>query len=131
MKRQQTAASNAKQERVAFLMAAGRSVKAAAEESGVGERTIHTWLKDSEFKTLVDEMRARILSEAVGKLASSTDKAVQTLLNLLDDTNSTVRLRAAMGVIDSLLKVREHVELEPRITRLERIADESVPDQEG
>ena len=128
MNRHPTATWNAKQERVALLLATGRSVKAAAAEAGAGERTVHTWLEDRNYRSLVNELRAELLNEAVGKLAESANKAVQTLRDLLDDGNASVRLRAAFGVMDYLLKVREHAEVEARLTKLEKFANEVVPD---
>jgi HEAT repeat protein len=131
MNRQPTATWTAKQERVALLVAAGRSIKAAAEEAEVGERTAHTWLDDPAYRGLVHYLRSRLLDEAVGRLAGAANAAVATLVELLDDESPTVRLRAATGVLDALLRVREHVELSDRVARLEGVADGSGPGVEG
>jgi hypothetical protein len=128
---QETATWNARQERVAVLLAAGRSIKAAAEEAGVGERTAHSWLDRPDYRGFVHGMRARLLDEAVGRLAGAANVAVGTLVDLLGNESPTVRLRAATGVLDALLRVREHVELSDRVARLERVADGSRPTYEG
>ena len=119
MKPQSTATWSPKQERVALLIAAGRSIKAAAAEAGCGERTAHEWLEDPRYRSLISELRHRMLDEAVGSLARATNEAVSTLKGLLDDDNANVRLRAALGVLDAAVRLREHVELEGRITALE------------
>jgi hypothetical protein len=120
MNEQPSATWNPKQERVALLIAAGRSIKAAAAEVDCGERTAHTWLEDPGYRTLVSELRHRMLDEAVGTLAEATNAAVGTLRKLLDDENSGVRLRAALGILDAAVRMRQHVELEARILRLEQ-----------
>src|SRR5262249_6457353 len=69
MKLQPTATWSPKQERVALLIAAGRSIKAAAAEAKCGERTAHAWLEDHRYRSLISELRHRMLDEAVGTLA--------------------------------------------------------------
>jgi hypothetical protein len=110
MNEQPSATWSPKQERVALLIAAGLSIKAAAE-ADCGERTAHTWLEDPRYRTLISELRHRMLDEAVGSLRKS-----------LNDANSSVRLRAALGIIDAAVRMRDHVEFEARILRLEQDA---------
>jgi hypothetical protein len=124
---QTTAVWNAKQERLALLLASGRTIKASAKEIKVGERTAYTWLADARYRALVAALRGRLLDEAVGRLADAAGKAVATLCDLLDDRSSNVRVRAALGVLDTLLKVREHVEFEGRLARLEGLSDAGQP----
>jgi hypothetical protein len=119
MKLQSTAAWGPKRERVALLIAAGRSIKAAAVEAKCGERTAHGWLEDPRYRSFISELRHRMLDEAVGSLTEATNHAVSTLRNLLDDDHINVRLRAALGIIDAVVRLREHVELERRIAALE------------
>ena len=119
MKLQPTATWSPKQERVALLIAAGRSIKAAAAEAECGERTAHAWLEDPRYRSLISELRHRMLDEAVGTLAEATNAAVSTLRDLLDDGHGNVRLRAALGIIDAVVRLRDHVEFERRLTALE------------
>jgi hypothetical protein len=124
MIRQLTATRTAKQERLALLLAAGWGIKAAANEVKVGERTAHTWLGDAGYRAFVADLRGRMLEEAVGKLTDAAGSAVDVLRDLLAHPNGSVRLRAAMGVLDCLLKYREHAELDRRVSGLEeRLSD--------
>jgi hypothetical protein len=116
-----------KQERLALLLAGGRTIKSAAEEVKVGERTAHSWLGDPRYRALVTALRGRLLDEAVGRLADAAGKSVMALIDLLDDPSSNIRLRASLGILDTLLRVREHVEFEGRIRRLEGQADAREP----
>jgi hypothetical protein len=118
MKSQPAATWSPKQERVALSIAAGRSIKAAAEAE-CGERTAHAWLDDPRYRSLISEFRHRMLDEALGSLVEATNEAVSTLKHLLDDDHVNVRLRAALGIIAAVVRLREHVELERRISFLE------------
>jgi hypothetical protein len=119
MKLQLTATWNPRQERVALLIAAGRTVKAAALETQCGERTVHGWLENHGYRSHIAELRHRMLDGAVGALAEATNEAVGTLRELLGDKHPNVRLRAALGILDAAVRLREHVELERRMTALE------------
>jgi hypothetical protein len=126
MNEQSTATWSPKQERVALLIAAGRSIKAAAAEADCGERTVHTWIENPGYRTLISELRHRLLDEAVGTLTEATNEAVGTLRKLLDDGNSAVRLRAATNILEAAVRMRQHIELEARILRLEQ---DTAPDR--
>ena len=126
MKVQPTATWSPKQERVALLIAAGRSIKAAAAEAGCGERTAHQWLDDAEYRLLVSKFRRRMIDRTIGSLARSTNNAVFILRKLLGSENENVRLRAAASLLDHAVRMRDHGELEERITALEAREHESA-----
>jgi hypothetical protein len=126
MNQQPLATWNPKKEQLALLLAAGRGIKAAASEVEIGERTAHTWLDDSRFRAFVSELRGRILDEAMGRLVESTTRAVATLVHLLDAEADGIRLRAALGILENTIRLREHAELERRIAALEVADDETI-----
>jgi hypothetical protein len=67
-----------------------------------------------------------MLDAAVGRMADIAGEAVTTLAGLLRDDSPTVRLRASLGILDLLVKLREHVELDGRLAALEREAGDAV-----
>jgi hypothetical protein len=119
VKEQESAVWTAKQERLALLLAEGKTVKDAATLTETGERTAFTWLADRRFQVFLSELRGRMLDAALGRLADAACKAVDTLVALLDEESPNVRLRAAQGILDSMGRLREHVEFERRIATLE------------
>jgi hypothetical protein len=127
MNQQPPANQEAKQDRAAVLLASGRAIKDAAAETGIGERTLHTWLSNPRFRAKVVGLRARLLDEATGLLAASAVRAVGVLRDLLGDPNPHVRLRAAVGILAALLKAREHIEMDERILRLEQGSTNGQP----
>jgi hypothetical protein len=108
-----------KQERLALYLASGKGIKAAAEEVKISERSAHRWLHHPGYRYLISELRGRMLDEAVGQLAKSTNQAVETLVTLLESDRENIRLRAALGIVDSMIRLREHIDFEQRILSLE------------
>jgi hypothetical protein len=128
MNMQPPATWTAKQEKLALLIAAGATIKGAAADCGIGERTAHIWIRIPGYASLVAELRGRILDEALGKLAGAAVASVETLRALLDDPSASVRLRASQAILDSLIKIREHTELDRRLMALEHGGDDGEAD---
>ena len=102
------------------ILAAERLVKEAGRVAGCCKRVVYNRLTDPAFKPLVTEFRRAMLDEAVGKLAMVAGRAVEVLTAALDDERATIRVRAATTLLDALLRVRAHAELEDRLTEIEK-----------
>ena len=101
------------------LLTCGNAV-AAAKAAGVARRTLYRWMQDPLF---VDALRAaeadavKGLSRLLAGLGESAGLALSDAL--APGQKITVRLRAAEIVFGNLLRLRELVDLEARITALE------------
>jgi AcrR family transcriptional regulator len=101
-------------------LAGGRTVCDVAAAVGVSERTIYRRLESADFRRRVGDARAEMVQRAVGQLADASAEAVTTLRALVTAAESeTVRLGAARAVLELGSKLRESVELEERVRRLE------------
>ncbi len=100
-------------------LAAGMTVKDAADAAGVRERTAHRRLEDAGFRREVAGARARLVEHALGQLADASAEAVTTLRALLHAEGESARLGAARSILELGTKLRESVEFEARIARLE------------
>jgi uncharacterized Zn finger protein len=109
----------ANQEHAALLLASGSTVEAAAEKVEVTTRTIYNWLCVDEYKTYVDQLRIAMLSEALGVLTAAATSSARTMVELLTDEESSIRLRASQAILDTIGKLREHIEFDRRISALE------------
>ncbi len=109
-----------------LALAAGTTVKEAAEQVGVGERTVYRRLEDAEFQRRVAAARSEMLSRGVGMLADATTEAVSTMRKLLAAKSESVQLAAARAILELASRLRESVELEQRITELEQQANGQV-----
>lgn len=104
-----------------------RSVAEAAAASGVGRRTLYTWLAEDEaFRAALASAEEEALSHVVRRLCGLADKAVEALAGVLDDekASASARTRAAEVVLSNLLKIRELRNTEERLAEIEERLDE-------
>ena len=124
MSRRETAGSwTAKQAKAAIFLASGASIVSAAKRSEIGERTVHTWLANPSYRAHVAELRSASLARTSGAMVRSGLKASAVLHALLEDESATTRLRAAVAVLDCMLRMRTQVDLETRLAELEHTAE--------
>jgi len=107
---------------LALAIASGKRIGKAAKLAGMSERTAHRRLANADFRVRVQEIRAEILSQTVGKLADLGSHATKTLRALLDANNDSVRLGAAKASIELAAKLHERLEIELRLVALEELA---------
>jgi transposase len=108
-------------------LAAGATVREAAKRAGVGERTAYRRLADPAYRRRVTEARAEMVSRALGKLADGAAEAVETLRALLRSDSDSARLGAARCILETGNRLRESVEMEQRLTDLEKRFQERTP----
>jgi hypothetical protein len=107
----------------ALALATGRTVREAADTAGVGERTLYRWLRKPAFRKRVNELRGRMVSEAVGTLSKSMGHAARALDKLLRSRDKKVKLAAAKAILELATKLRASEELERRLDELEQLLD--------
>ncbi len=105
-------------------LAAGKAVKVAAAAAGVGERTAFRRLTDAAFKARVSALRGDMVATAAGRLADGMAEAADVMRALLADPDPHIRHKAAAKLIELSVRVRDQVELEDRLARLEALAAE-------
>lgn len=101
------------------LIAAG-SIRAAAKIADVSETTIRTRLNDDDFRRRYEQAKGAILTEACDALSARLTLAVDTLCEVLEDTENaaTVRVSAASEILRQGLR---YIEVANILTRLEAI----------
>lgn len=99
-------------------LASGATIARAAKLAGISERTVYRRLEDDSFRQAVTRVRADLIREATGTLASSAQLAADTLVGLLGDDFSSIRLGAARTLLDTLLKYHEMGDLADQIASL-------------
>lgn len=86
---------------LAAHLAAGATIKDAARELGIGEKTARRRWADPAFKARVAELRREMTTRAVGRLADRMAAAADVLGALLDSPAEMVRLRAAVAILNA------------------------------
>jgi hypothetical protein len=89
------------------------------EKAKINKTTLYKWLKNPEFRTELDRQRGEIVEAAFGMIAQNIEKAVSTLVGLLDTGDDRVKRLTANDIVNHFLKRRELVDLEERIERIE------------
>ena len=97
------------------------TLKGAAKDADISVRSIYRWLKEPYFRTALDQAATRVIGESVVSLIADMRDNFQVMRTVRDDLDNPpgVRLRAAQLLDASLLKWRELLDLEERLTRLE------------
>lgn len=110
---------------LALALARGETVRDAALTAGVAERTATRRWADPDFRQRVGQLRTSMVQQALGRMANSMTAASNTLLALLQAEGESVRLGAARSILELGNKLRESVELEERLTALERLQEKT------
>lgn len=97
------------------------TVTAAAKQANVGERTLHTWLKEDDFRTELQRRQNEVVDAGYRLLTAGVAGAVATMRAIVDDANApaATRLRAAEMIVANLLKWREQTDLVERMAAME------------
>jgi hypothetical protein len=105
-------------ELIAYHLARGATSEEAGRAAGCCKRVVYNRLTDPAFKPLVVEFQQAMLDEPVGRLAMVAGRAVEVLTDALDDERATIRVRAATTLLDALVRVRAHMELDERLAEI-------------
>jgi hypothetical protein len=91
-------------------------------------RSIVRWKADDpDFQARVRDLRGQLLDSVLGRLADAAVKAVTTLEESLTAESEQTRVRAALGILSTLVSVRSAVDIEERVAALEAAAQEGTP----
>lgn len=111
-------------ELLAAQLAAGATIKDAAAQVGIGEKTAHRRLADPTFRQRIAELRREMTNQAVGRLADAMAEAAGELRRLTGSPNEGIRLRACVALLDQGLKAVALADLDDRIRCIEeRLTD--------
>lgn len=113
------------------------TVVAAARSCGVGERTLRRWLaEDTQFSAAFRAARRELVDQITARLAVAAGKALDVLVEVMEDAASppAVRVASAGKVLDLSVRVSERAstgdgpEMAPLITV--RLSQGMVPPSE-
>lgn len=113
-------------ETLAVAVAAGSTVRSAAETAGCSESHGYRISREKEFKLRVAEIRSEVTARAIGILTNGSTQAAQAIIELLgDEYDPKDRLAAAKAILASLGPLSELHELRTRLDAIER-ADKTL-----
>ncbi len=97
------------------------SIRDAAANTGVHERTLRRWLGREDFQESFRETCRHALSDALYRLQGAAGEAVQTLREIARDNTAkpAERAGAARALLDHALRSAELLNVEARLDALE------------
>ena len=106
---------------IAALLQYG-TIREAAAQCGLSERTIYNKLKKPEFKQALQKGKALIISNVSTHLTGQLERAVKGLLELLDDpgTPPSVKLMTCKTIMEQSIQLAEMTDIYDRLDALER-----------
>jgi hypothetical protein len=115
-----------KQEQVIICLLTAPTLGAAAQQAGVGLRTLMRWLTEPPFQQAYRAARAELIAQATSRLQQACGVAVTTLLRVMLEATSppSARVAAARTVLDMSLKAVDLENFEVRLQALEAVRPE-------
>jgi hypothetical protein len=111
-----------------IALAAGASPAVAAQQAHVSESTVHRRLREPKFRRRIDDTRAKMVSDAVGRLSVIGTLAADVLHGLLSSGSERVRLGAARSALELMLRgcetvtlVKQVEEIKTRLAQVENL----------
>lgn len=96
------------------------SIAQAARTAGVGERSLHRWLRERAFMAEYRRARREAFGQAIGLTQRASASAVATLLKIMHDASATATARVSAA--STVLRfARESIELDDLAERVERL----------
>ena len=86
---------------------------------GITRQAFYKWMKTPAFRDELTRRLDEFTADAIGQLKTAAGEAVQTLRGLLTSESESVRLRAALGIIDQINKAKE-LEITARLDAIEK-----------
>ena len=102
------------------------TITAAAQRTGVAEKSLRNWLKDPDFAAAYRDARRAMVTHASDRLAKSCQEAVNALSDIMQHSeNDAPRVTAARAILDYAYRAVEIDDLAARVERLEALLKEA------
>lgn len=99
------------------------TIKLASESVGLSEQAVYSRLRKPDFREKLQNARNDQFQVISSKLEDANFKALDTLINILDDkeVSAGIKVRASQTLLDLSLKSREQADIITRIQNLEEM----------
>jgi hypothetical protein len=117
---------SAKQTKTIEALLVCKSIEASAKKAKIAKSTLYRWLKDETFKSEFSKAKFRLLSNAITTLQRVSTKAVNILIEVMENKENpaSTRVSASRIVLEQAIKGSELEDIEKRISTLEAIEND-------
>ncbi len=108
-------------EKIVAAILANRTHREAIQALGMQERYFYKRLQNESLQTKLKAAREKVAADALHKLELGLSEAADVLREVMNDgnVNAQTRIIAANSLIQNALRLREQIDLIPRIEALE------------
>lgn len=103
------------------------TLSAAAKQVSVSRDAVYRWLKEPDFAAALVAAESEHLQSVQRGMLAASESALVVLGNLLVSESESIRLRAALGILEQTIRLRELIALDARLTALEQAANGQAP----
>ena len=118
-----------KQEQGVLALVREATVEDAAKAIRVSTVTLWRWNQQPEFQARLRQVRRELAEGALGELQQLTGEAIQALQRNLTSGVPSVEVRAALGVLDRVIRANNVLDHEQRVAKLESQLEQLDQDQ--
>jgi len=104
-------------------------IKTTCKNLKMDESTYFRWRNDVEFMAELKKRQDELYNTSIDKLKNLSGSAIDTLKELLGDDVSSIRLRAAIAILDNNFKFIDNKELRERLEALEELIEKEKTKQ--
>lgn len=119
------------QERCIELLLLEHSRRAVAEQVGISERTLRSWLADPTFAAAFREARRQLSDAGIDVLRRGVGAACKTLLRNLTAAKDSDQIRAAKAILDTVFKGNELQDVTEQLRQLQKVVDDIEATRQG
>ena len=107
---------------IALAVLTSPNRKAAAEKAGISYTTLRRYLKNSEFKTVLQETKKALFGEAMQKAQAYSLDALETLQAVHKNPvlNESARVSAAKGILELAIQLHSMEAIESELAELRK-----------
>ena len=119
-----------KRDAAIVALLAAPTIAAAAQQAGIGERTLRTWLKLPEFQKAYRRARRDAFEQSAAMLQQLAGDAIDALRRNLTCDKPAVEVSAALAILDRTGKAIEQLDLAAELDELRQQLEE-MKDEHG
>ena len=115
----QKAKLTAKQAKTIPILLAAKNYEKGCKSARISKTTFYKWMQDEGFAAEFGRQRNKIVEAAFGMIGQNIEKAVSTLVGLLDTGDDRLKRLTAKDIIDFIIRHKENEDLDKRLTAVE------------
>jgi hypothetical protein len=110
-----------RQKKAIPYLVASPTYEQGRKRAKVSKNCLYEWLRNPTFKEELRKQRDQIVTEALEALKGNMTRAAEVLVSLLDADSDTLKRHVANDILNHANRGRELIEIEERLTRVEKL----------